>query len=155
MTSRISEAGLKFLSDHEGIIPYAYNDSRGFATAWIGHLIAERPVNDADRKKWGTPQHPAKHADVLAFFRKDLQPYEEAVARAFHGAPHQATPNQFDACVSLCFNIGIGGFSSSTVVKRIRHGESPGQIAHAFLLWDKPPEIRGRRRAEHNLFLKH
>lgn len=150
----ISDDGLARLAKLEGEIPYAYNDSRGFATAWVGHLIAQRPVNDADRRKWGTPQHPASMTEVRAFFRRDLEPYVQAVALVWSKAPKPPTQHQFDACVSLAFNIGTGGFTTSTVAKRIRAGAPPSDVATAFLMWNQPPEIRGRRKHEYDLYLK-
>jgi lysozyme len=43
--------------------------------------------------------------------------------------------HQFDACVSLCFNIGVGGFTHSTVLRRINAGDLDGAAA-AFIMWD-------------------
>jgi hypothetical protein len=62
------------------------------------------------------------------------------------------TQGQFDALVSLCFNIGGSGFRKSTVVRRLNEGNYRG-AADAFLMWNKPPEIMGRRRSEYKQFL--
>lgn len=150
----ISEAGVEFIAEKEGVTRWAYNDSRGFATAWVGHLIAQRPVNDADRRTWGTPQHPAPLSKVLAYFRTDLRAYDLAVAQVWAAAPKGPTQNQYDSCVSLAFNVGAGGFTSSTVARLIRTGAPAIRVADAFLLWNKPPEILGRRKSERALYLK-
>lgn len=45
------------------------------------------------------------------------------------------TQFQFDALVSLIFNIGFGNFSTSTLLRRIK-GEK-GSISQAFAMWNK------------------
>ena len=63
------------------------------------------------------------------------------------------TVNQFDACVSLAFNIGATGFAGSTVVHKLNAGDIGG-AADAFLMWMRPPELRQRRDGERTQFLK-
>lgn len=72
------------------------------------------------------------------------------------------TQNQFDACVSLCYNIGISGYQNSGLVKKLNDGDIQG-ASNDFLLWNKGTvngklvEIQGltnRRRKEKELFDK-
>lgn len=63
--------------------------------------------------------------------------------------------NEFDALVSLVYNIGIGNFSSSTLLRRIK-GAS-GSIYDAFMMWVKSdnkilPGLVKRRKTEAILF---
>ncbi len=46
------------------------------------------------------------------------------------------TQNQFDALVSLIYNIGEGNFASSTLLKMLNAGNYRG-AADQFLVWDK------------------
>ena len=74
------------------------------------------------------------------------------------------TQHQFDACVSLCFNIGPGdpshdipGWLTSTVLRKINAGDIPG-AAEAFKLWTHQngsfvQGLLNRRTAERALFL--
>ncbi len=62
------------------------------------------------------------------------------------------TQGQFDALCSFCFNVGIGAFKKSTLVKVLNKGNYRG-AADEFLKWKKPPEIIGRRRSEREQFL--
>lgn len=149
----VDQAGLNFIADHEGVIPYAYPDSDGNATAWVGHLLHKGPPTAADYKKWGSKQHPASRAECLAYFRQDLKPYIAAVNDVFHGAKLLATHNRVDSATSFCFNIGTGGLLGSTFAKRVKAGDAKGAAA-AMLEWNEPPEIRGRRHDEATLFLK-
>lgn len=85
----------------------------------------------------------------------ELRPYEQAVLSACTLEPNQ---NQFDALVCLCFNIGIGGFRKSTVLKAHNRGDLQS-AARAFGLWNKSsgvvyPGLTRRRAAESALYLE-
>jgi GH24 family phage-related lysozyme (muramidase) len=148
MAQHMSTRGLEMLIREEGSIPYAYNDPAGHATFGVGHLIHYGPVTAADQRKWGTRSHP-KTSLVLPTLKKDIKKYESAVRKAVKVPLKQ---HEFDALVSLCFNIGTGGFSSSTVVHRLNAGDKRG-AADAILMWDNPSMLRPRRERERRLFL--
>jgi GH24 family phage-related lysozyme (muramidase) len=148
---RVSARGLKFLIAQEGVRRYAYNDSENHATFGVGHLIHRGPVTDDDRREWGTPANPKSMVFVLRVLRRDLVRFNAAVREATSGT--KLYKREFDACLSLCFNIGIGGFKSSTVARKIREKRFRS-AADAFLLWDNPPVLRGRRERERKLFLR-
>jgi lysozyme len=154
LRQRASRKGREFLAREEGLRPYAYADSAGNATFGIGHLLHPGPVTAADGHKWGTKQHPHTRAYAMRVFRRDLRKYEKAVRDA---VGRRLPQQQFDACVSLCFNIGIGGFAGSTVAGTLRN-DSPSVrariAAQAFLLWSHPAELRPRRERERRLFLE-
>ncbi|MBD2499629.1 glycoside hydrolase family protein [Anabaena azotica] len=70
--------------------------------------------------------------------------------------------NQFDALVSLCYNIGTGAFAGSTLLKKLNAGDYSG-AAEQFLVWDKAtkngekivlPGLTNRRKDEKALFEK-
>ena len=87
-------------------------------------------------------------AEADARLVQELRPYEQAVWHACTVEPNQ---NEFDAMVLLCFNIGVGGFSKSTVLKCHNRGDKQA-AARAFVLWNKSGgrvyEGLTRRRAE-------
>lgn len=146
----VSDGGLTFLVGEEGSIPYAYNDPSGFATFGVGHLIGRRRVTPEDAAMWGSKAHPRPDR-VLPTLRRDLASFEAAVTDAVH-VPLNA--NEFDALVSLAFNIGVGAFRGSTLVKRLNAGDRPGAAA-AFLMWANSagkPILLGRRKRERELF---
>lgn len=147
--AHVSQAGLAFLTQHEGVVLHPYNDSQGHATIGVGHLIHRGPVTPRDRRAW----QDFTLTEARLLLAHDLERFEAAVRGAFHGAGLPATPNRFDACVSLAFNIGAGGFASSSVAREIRAGHEHA-AADAFLLWAHPPELLGRRRDERSLFLR-
>jgi lysozyme len=147
-----SKKGVEFLVRQEGYIPYAYNDPAGHATFGVGHLIHRGGVTEADRHKWGTKSRPHSKKYVMSVLKKDLKSYESAVRQ---GVGRRLPKEQFDACVSLCFNIGTSGFKSSSVAKILRN-DPPSvrarRAADAFLLWDNPSMLRPRRERERKLF---
>ena len=147
---KISPKGLAFLVAEEGFIPHAYNDPANHATFGVGHLLHLGPVTAADRAQWGSKAQPKPRALVERVLREDLATrFEPAVRDAVRKPLKQ---HQFDALVSLAFNIGTGGFRRSTVVKRLNAGDFRG-AADAVLMWDKPSILIPRRRRERELFL--
>jgi len=138
----ISQDGLKALAGREGIKTLAYKDSVGVWTIGVGHTAAAGPpVPEAGME--------ISHEAALDLFKTDLRQYVAEVNRA---VKIDCTQNQFDAMVSLCFNIGVGGFAGSSVVRDLNEGDLDC-AAQAFLLWDHPEELLGRRRAEAAQFL--
>lgn len=150
--THMSAAGRTALIREEGVRRFAYNDSAGHATFGVGHLIHLGPVTDADRRRWGTPQRPLSMKVVDTVLARDLAKYERAVRDTFAGSPLHPTHSMFDALVSLCFNIGTGGFTTSTVAKHLKTGNRLA-AADAIMLWDRPPELHGRRTRERAMFL--
>lgn len=115
---------------------------------------------------WGTTRYPDGFAVKLSdpriteavgdmYLHHDLDGFEKCVTRALTTPIRQS---QFDACVSLCYNIGQDNFSTSTLVKMLNAGSAPDIIALQFLRWnrakDKPlAGLTRRRKAEMALFL--
>jgi GH24 family phage-related lysozyme (muramidase) len=104
-------------------------------------------------------------SDVLA---TDLGSYEAAVNAAITGVTLKQ--EEFDALVSLAFNIGVANFKSSTLVKRINENKYRAAadaatresaitgIADAFGMWNKSggavmPGLTSRRKSEADRFL--
>jgi lysozyme len=134
---QMSDKGRALLTKREGVRLKAYKDSVGIWTIGIGHTSAAGPPHV-------TPGLTITAAECDEIFRRDLVQYENAVNNA---VKRPLAQHQFDACVSLCYNIGTGGFARSSVVRKINAGDMDG-AAEAFMMWVKPPEITGRRRTE-------
>lgn len=149
MTQRTSPKGVDFLVREEGLVPYAYNDPAGHATFGVGHLIHLGRVTSRDIAKYGSVRRPLSRAYALRVFRNDLKKYEAAVRKA---VGRRVDQQQFDAMVSLCFNIGTGGFAGSTVARRSRE-RRPKLAADAFRMWIRPSILKPRRERERRLFL--
>lgn len=146
---RLSHHGAAFLAAEEGVRLRPYEDSEGWATSGVGHLIQPRHkgVTAADVRRWSFPSSKA----AIDYFRNhDVVLYEQAVRRTLGKAP--LTQAQFDMAISLCFNIGTGGFASSSVAREIKAKRTQA-AGDAFLAWSHPSVLAGRRRRERARFL--
>lgn len=144
---RVSDNGIKFITAHEGQRLRVYRDPIGLATVGVGHLVLTK--DNLDVGDVITPEQ----SD--AFLRQDLGKAENKV-NAVVKVP--LTQNQFDACVSLVFNIGGGAFERSTLLKHLNAGNY-ALAAAEFDKWNKAggkvwPGLVRRRAEEKALFLK-
>jgi GH24 family phage-related lysozyme (muramidase) len=122
-----SPAGVKLMHDFEGCRLQAYADPGSddghpwtIGRGSTGPGIAKGVV-------WTQQQ-----ADDR--FAADLAKFAAKVRDVLGGA--KTTGPQFDAMVSLAYNIGVGAFSKSTVLRKHRAGDYPGAQA-AFAMWNK------------------
>jgi lysozyme len=131
----------------EGLRLTTYRDAAGILTIGFGHTAAAgspkpRPLMSITR------------AEAEAILIRDLETTEAAVLKALTRPPAQ---DQFDAMVSLCFNIGARNFARSRVASAFNDSDDPA-AAEAFLGWTTArgsvlPGLRRRRLAERRLFL--
>lgn len=70
---------------------------------------------------------------ALQVAMKDVQSYEGAVKSCVTVPLSQ---NEYDAYISLSYNIGTGAFCRSTLVKKLNAGDYTG-ACNQILLWDK------------------
>lgn len=140
---QIGAAGLALIKEFEGLELKAYLCP---AKVWtIGYGSTGPHV---------TPGQVITEAQADALLQRDLDRFEDAVAKAAPGA----TQNQFDAMVSLTFNIGIGAFLKSSVLRLHKAGEHRA-AAEAFGMWIKGggrvlPGLQRRRAKEADLYRK-
>lgn len=134
---KTSDQGLKILIDREAAKKNAYLDSVGVPTIGVGHTGPEVHMGLV----WTDDQ-------IKTAFAQDIQRFEDAVNGAVTVA---LTQNQFDALVSFSFNVGVGAFRSSTLVKKINLGDFAAAAAQ-FDVWHIPPEITSRRNGEREQF---
>jgi lysozyme len=118
--TRASDALLQMLAGMEGFAATPYPDHKGYSIGY-GHLI--RP---------GESYTSIDAAGALALLRADVGIAERAVSAAV-SAP--LTQEQFDALVSLAYNIGAGAFKASTLVRLLNQGDYDG-AAEQFARWN-------------------
>lgn len=136
---KLSKDGRAALIKREGKRNKAYLDTVGIPTIGVGHTGPEVYIGLA----WTDQQ-------IEDAFTDDVKRFEDAVNK-YVTVP--LTQNQFDALVSLAFNIGVGAFSRSSVVKVLNLGLYD-MAAAGILSWDKQKELKGRRQQEYEQFLK-
>ena len=89
-------------------------------------------------------------------FSSDLGAFASKVDAALGGAP--TSQNQFDAMVCFAYNVGMGNFSSSTLLKKHKAKDYAGAAAE-FAKWNKANKkvmagLTRRRAAEAALYSK-
>lgn len=139
---KTSNKGLRLIQAFEGCKLKAYRCPAGVLTIGYGHT--------GDKVFEGMVITESRAEELLA---QDLEWAERAVIRACNPLP--LTQGQFDALVSLVFNIGETAFVRSTLLRRLRQGFT---AAEEFLRWDKVngkplAGLARRREAEKALFL--
>lgn len=142
----VSPAGIDFLIKEEGCILHPYKDSVGIPTIGIGCTYYE----DGSRVKMTDPAITKDRA--IELFRNVLKHYETTVWSITRDDINQ---NMFDALTSLCYNIGVGAFKGSTVIKRVNVNITDQSITQAFEMWRNAggkPILLGRRRREAKLY---
>jgi lysozyme len=115
---KLSESGKNLIKGFEGLSLTAYKDADGYSIGY-GHFGA-------------VPGETITRARADELFDQDVRKFETAVS---YTTP-SATQAQFDAMVSLAYNIGTGGFASSTVARLHNMGDFQG-AADAFRMWNK------------------
>ena len=126
---KTSTAGRQAIARHEGNKLKAYPDPATGGepfTIGVGHTSAAGPPKV-------TKGMTITAAESDAILTRDLATFERAVEKAVKVPVTQA---QFDAMVSLAFNIGGSAFAKSTLVKKLNAGDVTG-AANAFLSWNK------------------
>lgn len=142
--NRITSArGRAFIAQFEGRHLKAYRCPRGIWTCGIGSTGAD--ING--ETLWTDAECDARFAD-------DLRRFEDAVNAYVKVRINQ---NQFDALVSLSFNIGVANFRASTLLRKLNKGEYGGAAAE-FGRWihsggQMLPGLIRRRAGERDLFL--
>jgi len=147
---KTSEKGIEFIIAHEGLRLQSYPDPATGGEPWTIGVGLTSAAGIIDVKPGMKITLQQAHDYLVA----SLHQYEKAVNEAVTVPLEQ---NEFDALVSLCFNIGAANLKHSTVVKKLNAGDREG-AAHAFLMWDKANHhvlagLHRRREDESHLFL--
>ena len=142
----LDATGVDFLVAEEGMVLHPYLDAAGVATIGVGCTFYE----DGTKVKMTDP--PITEERAIALFLNLVSDFEYTVKRIINVDINQ---NQFNALVSLCFNIGSGALINSTLVKKINQKAPLYEIETWWLVWNKAagqPILLGRRQREFKLF---
>ena len=144
----ISPSGIDLICNFEGKRLTAYDDGVGVWTIGFGTTVYP---NGIKVKKGDT----CTEAQAKTYMAHDLKKFEATVNKA---VTVQLNQNQFDALVSLAYNIGTNAFSKSTLVKKLNANDIRG-AADQFDVWvnaggKRMQGLVNRRTVEKALFLK-
>lgn len=131
--------GHKELHKREGLRLKPYLDTKKIPTIALGntYYLDGRKVTMKDRALT------LKEAETLGKVTADKFAKEvDALVKS------KVTQNQFNALVSIAYNIGISGFKNSTVLRLVNKNPNDPKIEEAFMMWTKDKELIGRRESE-------
>lgn len=117
---RASPELIDYLKRRESFSAVPYPDAAGIWTIGYGHVI--RPHEKKTMYRLTEPQ-----AELL--LDQDCDPVELYIDAIMPRFKVRLNQHQFDACVSLAFNIGLGAFERSTLLKLLRVGDHAAAAA--------------------------
>lgn len=151
---KVGKLGSELIKKYEQFRNHPYIDAVGVATiGWGNTYYEDGTAVTMDDKPLTRQQGNDLHKVILEGF-------EDAVSR---WVTSEINNNQFDALVSLAYNIGVGNFRSSTLLKRVNADPCDYDIINQFKRWNKGrvlgvlQELRGltkRRNEEAYLYFK-
>lgn len=147
-----SENGISIIKKFEGLVLHAYKDpgSKNGLPITIGY--GSTMYKDGTKIKLGDTITQEQAIDLLHWEVNN----KTSVLR---GMNLQLNQNQFDAITSFIYNVGIGNFMSSTLLKIIRKDPNDPDIMEQFMRWvyndGKIMEaLVNRRKLEADLYFK-
>ncbi len=153
----LSQKGIDFLKQKEGFKNMPYEDGKRNKNGYIlgysigyGHYFAASALPNF---KNGITMEVAEE-----LLKRDIKKFENVIKRH---VKVPLTQSQFDALVSLVYNIGSGNFTKSTVLKKINKKALSTEVEKWWTAWKKATVdgIRGdyllpRRKEEWQIFSK-
>ncbi len=133
---KLSKYGYYEIIHSEAVGLSKYLDNAGIETIAVGATKTEIP----DLASW--PWSKKITLDyAIQLYRQAMRKYEAIVDKAIKVDIHQY---QYDALVSIAYNIGSGNFNNSTFVKRINNRDSLSNISKAIMLFvmSKDPKTK-------------
>lgn len=145
---KISPRGLDLIKDFEGFSITSYLDVVNIPTIGFGNTFYE----DGRKVKLGDQ---ISKTDALKLL--EVVANRDFADKIFPSIKVKVTQSQFDAMVSLAYNIGAGAFLKSTLLKKVNAGDFTG-AGEEFLRWNKANgkkvlNLTRRREREKQLFL--
>jgi lysozyme len=120
----INEAGKDIIKFYESLRLKTYLDTGKVPTIGWGHCGPEVKMGMVISKE-----------KAIEIFDKDISKFQEGVKKLIKSKA-TTTQNQFSAMVSLAFNIGLGQFSTSSVLRFHNQGQYD-KAANSFVLFIK------------------
>lgn len=122
---KTSKEGIDFIKKWEGFSPKPYKCTSGVPTIGYGATFYTngRKVTMQDREITEVQAVGMLATMVTNNFEKYIKSYVTS----------SVNQNQFDALVSLSYNIGVGAFKNSTLLKKVNINPNDPSIANEFL----------------------
>jgi lysozyme len=144
---KINEKGIKLLHDFEGLKLEAYLCPAKIWTIGYGNTRYEdgSPVKQGD--KITKERAESLFLNILAVFERGV----------LLRVKKPINSNQFSALVSFSYNLGLGNFGSSTLLRLVNENPNDPEIRNQFMRWNRAKGqvmagLTRRRKAEADLY---
>ena len=144
---KMSDDGLALIREFEGFRGQAYHCPAGVWTIGFGHTSRAGPPAVGPGSKMS-------HAEASKVLAADAEVFAQGVRESLR---REITDAQFSALVSFAYNVGIGAFRSSSVLRAVNAGDFEA-VPRRMGMWVKGggrvlPGLVRRRAAEAALFM--
>jgi len=144
---RISEKGIDIIKKHEGYRSNAYLCPAGVWTIGWGNTF----YSDGTKVKEGDFIYTRDANQLLMNIINQFEIKAKELVEV------DLQQHQWDAIISFIYNIGIGNFRRSTLLKKLNENPNDPTIIHEFLRWNKAggkilKGLKKRRNQEAYLF---
>ena len=142
---KLDESGYSELHKREGLRTKPYLDTRGIPTISLGVTyypngrkvtMQDKPITKIEAERLGKVMADRFASEVTTLIKSKVN------------------QNQFNALVSIAYNIGMNGFRTSSFLKLVNKNPNDPKIKDAIMLWTKNKELIGRRKKEVELYFK-
>jgi len=136
---KLDESGYKSLHKREGLRLKPYLDTKGIPTIAMGntYYLDGTPVKMSDK-----PITKEQAEELGMLIANNFSVFVDGLVKS------DVNQNQFNALVSLAYNIGKTGFKNSTVLRFVNSDPNDRKIGNAFMMWTKNKELIDRRKSE-------
>ena len=145
---KLNNAGYLLITEFEGFSAKPYLCSAKIPTIGFGSTYY------SDNKRVTMLDKEITRVQAFEMFKTIADRFASVVSKLVTSPLNQ---NQFNALVSLAYNIGTGNFASSTILKKVNKNHNDITIALEFKKWNKvnKKEVAGltrRRNYEANIY---
>ena len=116
---KASDLLISKIKEFEGFSNTAYRCAAGVWTCGFGTTKGITATTRCTRQ------------EAEQWLRRDLAPVEAYL----NTIPEVDTQGRFDACADFCYNLGLGAFKDSTLLKKIKAGAETAEIQAEFKRW--------------------
>jgi lysozyme len=125
---KLDDSGYKLLMGFEGLSLVPYKCQAGISTIAYGSTFYP------SGKKVTMQDPPISLATASWMFRTIADRFAVDVDKMIKANINQ---NQFNAIVSLAYNIGLAGLAKSSLLKKVNANPSDPTITNSFMIWNK------------------
>jgi lysozyme len=126
--NKLNQKGYDLITKFEGFRAKPYLDSVNVPTIGYGSTFYQDGAKVTMKDKAISKEYATKLFTIVA---------DEFASKVSRLIKKEINQNQFNSLVSLSYNIGIGAFRNSSLLKMINENPNNPMIKYKFLAWNK------------------